>query len=131
MSRPGKAVLATLLAMAAVSLAGRRLRAPSAGDPVRLLRDTAHPAGVVYGLLHGSPAQPGWQEAAEPFAQRPELRPLLLLALSREGELAPRTRAWLTALSTGPKPASAPRTASLDRALAAFALERPEELRAR
>jgi hypothetical protein len=126
-SLPGKVALAALLALAAVSLAGGRvLRAPSANDAVRLLRDASKPEGVVCGLLHGSPAQPGWQEAAETYAERPELLPLLLLALSREGELAPRTRAWLTSLATEPQPGLSARETSLARMLATFALERPE-----
>lgn len=127
MSRPGKIALASLLLLAAGAWVGERRSAAAANDPIRLLGNPEQPDGVVFGLLHGSPGQRGWQEAAKPFAERPELRPIILLALSREGQLAPRTRAWLAALAAGPELDTPTREASLNRMLATFALERPEE----
>jgi hypothetical protein len=129
-SRQEGVMLAVLLTVAGALMAVRTLGAAARNDPVRMLRSTTSPDGVICGLLQGSPAQPGWHEAVKPFVGRPELRALLLLALSKEGELEPATRSWLSALAAQPKSATS-RRASLDRLLAAFALERPSDLRAR
>ena len=123
-------MLAVLLTLAGASMVVRTLGAAARNDPVRMLGDTTAPDCVIYGLLQGSPAQPGWQEAAKAFAGRQELRVFLLLALSTGGELEPTTRSWLAALAAEPKSATS-KAAALDRLLAAFALERAGELRAR
>ncbi len=129
MSRRGRLVLAILLALAAGSMIARTRAVAARRDPVALLRNPALPQNVVSGLLQGSPAQSGWQEAAAPFAGPGRLRVLLLLALSREGELEPLTRSRLEGLvaQSGPEPTS--KGASLDLWLATFALERPSEVR--
>jgi len=125
-------MLAVLLALSGVSMTVRTLWAAAPREPAALLYDTAPPSFVVYGLLRGSPAQPGWQEAAAPFAARQELRTLALLALSGEGELKPEVRTWLAKLAAGTAPSgAASREAALDRLLAAFALERPSDARPR